>query len=295
MVSYSIPWLVPIWTKQCECKMQIRERKSKFVKLFDKTPAGVVCPHFFELVLSNGCPYNCSYCYLKLTFRGKTQPTLFDNNWAQVREELDRVDHGVFSTGELADSLAVPPPLLEPAVDYFKGQNGKYLLLVTKSDNISVLKRSIPDHHVIVSFSLNSDSAWGRYEQGTPNPDRRLSAAATLREEGWRIRIRLDPVIVQAGMKDYEKLCRKIVRLEPEIVTIGMLRQYPGVHAFSPSAPRDGLRRAEDGRMRYEHKLRVETYQRVAEWLGTTPSLCKETKSVWGDLKWKFHGCNCTP
>ena len=65
-----------------------RERKSKFVKLFDKTPPGVCCPHFYELVLSNGCPYDCSYCYLRLTFRGNTQPTLFVNGWEKVKSDL---------------------------------------------------------------------------------------------------------------------------------------------------------------------------------------------------------------
>ena len=89
-----------------------RERKSKFVKLFDKTPPAVFCPHFYELILSNGCPYNCVYCYLKLTFRGKTEPNIFTNDWDGVKRELDRIAGGVFSTGELADSLAIIPPLL---------------------------------------------------------------------------------------------------------------------------------------------------------------------------------------
>jgi len=69
-----------------------RERKSSFVKLFDKTAPQVMCPHFYELVLSNGCPYRCDYCYLRLTFRGNTRPTVFDNDWAGVQEELEQVD-----------------------------------------------------------------------------------------------------------------------------------------------------------------------------------------------------------
>ena len=81
-----------------------RERKSEFVKLFDKTPPDVVCPHFYELILSNGCPFDCSYCYLKLTFRGKTNPNLFTNKWEVVEKELEKINQGVFSTGELASS-----------------------------------------------------------------------------------------------------------------------------------------------------------------------------------------------
>ena len=78
-----------------------RLRKSKFVRLFDKTPDSVVCPHFYELILSNGCIYDCSYCYLKLTFRGKNTPTLFNNEWAEIENELASIPFGVFSTGVL--------------------------------------------------------------------------------------------------------------------------------------------------------------------------------------------------
>jgi len=128
-----------------------RQRKSKFVRLFDKTPAGVVCPHFYELILSNGCPYDCSYCYLRLTFRGRTEPVLFQNGWESVRSEIDGVPRGVFSTGELADSLAVIPPLLPKALDYFTIQENKFLLMVTKSINTAVLCDRQPDTQRLVS------------------------------------------------------------------------------------------------------------------------------------------------
>jgi len=41
---------------------------------FDKTPlpekpTDVVCPHFLELKWAYGCPFDCSWCYLKGTFR----------------------------------------------------------------------------------------------------------------------------------------------------------------------------------------------------------------------------------
>ena len=143
-----------------------RQRKSKFVRLFDKTPAGVVCPHFYELVLSNGCPYDCSYCYLRLTFRGRTEPVLFENGWDSVRSEIDEVPGGVFSTGELADSLAVIPPLLPKALDYFTIQENKFLLMVTKSINTGMLCERKPSMNLILSFSVNSIPASTQFEIG---------------------------------------------------------------------------------------------------------------------------------
>jgi len=275
-------------------KIIVRERKSPFVRLFDKTPQTVVCPHFYELILSNGCPFNCSYCYLQLTFRGQTQPTLFCNPWSMVQKELDNFSAGFFSTGELADSLAIIPPLLEPALEYFPKQSEKYLLLLTKSTNIEFLLNREPNPQVIVSFSVNAPPISEKFEKGAPNPNHRMEAALELKKIGWRVRIRLDPIILHDGIEVYEKICRKIADLQPELVTVGSLRQYPGLYRFARHAPRKGLCRAEDGRMRYSFSARSKTYKQIQEWLGFQPALCKETKDMWKALGWHFQGCNCT-
>jgi len=274
--------------------INIRERKSNFVKLFDKTPESIFCPHFYELVLSNGCPFNCSYCYLKLTFRGRTEPALFNNDWSKVQSEIDKIEHGVFSTGELADSLAVIPPLLETAIDYFENQQSKYLLLLTKSTNIDIFRLREPSRQIIVSFSVNSIRAARTYEKGAPDPMKRLSAAAELRDMGWRVRIRLDPVILESGLENYEPICKAISQLSPEVVTVGTLRQYPGLHRFSKEAPRNGLKKAPDGRMRYLTEQRIAIYKQIADWLGFQPVLCKEAIKMWEALGWHFTDCNCT-
>lgn len=272
----------------------VRERKSSFVKLFDKTPSSVFCPHFYELVLSNGCPFNCSYCYLKLTFRGKTEPVLYNNDWSKVQSELDKIDKGVFSTGELADSLAITPPLLDEAIDYFENQDTKYLLLLTKSTNIDILRQRKPSPQILVSFSVNSVPAAQIYEKGTPDPLKRIISAKELKEKGWRVRIRIDPIILESGLEHYESICNAIAELSPEVVTIGTLRQFPGVHRFAKEAPREGLKKAPDGRMRYPTQKRVEIYKQIEEWLGFQPALCKESVKMWETLGWKFTNCNCT-
>lgn len=272
----------------------IRERKSKFVRLFDKTPSEVVCPHFYELILSNGCPFDCSYCYLKLTFRGQTKPNLFCNPWEEVQEELDEIPYGLFSTGELADSLAVVPPLLAPAIDYFSAQKNKYLLLLTKSANIYPLLKKRPARQVIVSFSINAPKVWRMYEKGTPDPLLRLKAAEQLIKTGWRVRIRLDPIVFNGIFNDYKDICKKIAKIKPEMVTIGTLRQFPGLYRFASQAPREGLSKSPDGRMRYSIEQRLYVYSKIKEWLGFQPALCKETKELWKKLGWKFRGCNCT-
>jgi len=271
-----------------------RVRKSKFVRLFDKTPPGVVCPHFYELILSNGCPFDCLYCYLKLTFRGDKSPVLFVNPWVQVQRELEKIPKGVFSTGELADSLAIIPPLLWPALEWFSEQSCRYLLLTTKSTNLKPLLEMEPSNQIIVSFSVNSEEAWRIFEKKTPSPWKRLEAAKKLKELGWRVRIRLDPVILELGVEKYERICKAVAELDPEVITVGTLRHFPGLFRFEKRAPRTGLKKAPDGRMRYPLDVRLRAYEKIAEWLGRIPALCKETTEVWEKLGWKFEVCNCT-
>jgi DNA repair photolyase len=273
--------------------MESRPRKSKFVKLFDKTPETVVCPHFYELILSNGCPFNCLYCYLKLTFRGDKSPVLFTNQWEHVEAELEKIPSGVFSTGELADSLAIMPPLLKPAIRYFRKQKHKYLLLTTKSININTLLEMEPTPQVWIAFSVNSLDAWLKFELKTPSPYERLEAARALKEKGWRIRIRIDPVIEEVGINDYKDIATRVKDLAPDVVTVGTLRQYPGLFRFEKKAPRKGLQRSHDGRMRYPLNVREDIYTKISEWLGSQPALCKETEELWKNLGWRFHGCNC--
>lgn len=272
-----------------------RERKSKFTRLFEKTPPGVVCPHFYELILSNGCPYDCSYCYLKLTFRGRTEPTVFHNGWDSVKSEIENIPSGVFSTGELADSLAIVPPLLPDALDYFTNQEDRCLLMVTKSTNTGILRKRKPSKNLILSFSVNSIPASTQFEVSAPHPTKRLETAKKMVELGWRVRIRLDPIILESGLASYETVCKQISAIKPERVTLGTLRQYPGLFNFLPNAPRKGLAKCQDGRMRYSVLDRVNTYKQIALWLGFQPSLCKETQEVWDILGWEFKGCNCTP
>lgn len=273
-----------------------RVRKSKFVRLFDKTPDAVFCPHFYELILSNGCPYDCSYCYLNLTFRGNKLPVVFTNPWEEIQKELKEIPSGYFVTGELADSLAVIPPTLPQALDWFSSQQSRYLLLLTKSTNIKILLNREPSPQIVVSFSVNSMESWSHHEHLTPDPLRRLKAAAKLKEKGWRIRIRLDPIILDGdnSLPSYHNMCREISQLSPELVTVGSLRQYPGLFRFARQAPKYGLTRSRDGRMRYSFERRLFLYRKIADWLGFQPSLCKEPLDIWQALRWNFMGCNCT-
>jgi spore photoproduct lyase len=272
-----------------------RLRKSCFIKPFDGTAAGLACNQFYRLILSNGCPFNCQYCYLRLMLGGNKCPVVFTNPWPQVERQLERIPAGVFSTGDLADSLAVSPPLLQPAIEYFRRQTDKFLFLTTKSTNINLLLGMRPTPQVWISLSVNALKAWELFEKNTPHPDERLAAARRLKAAGWRIKIRIDPVIPEIGIGHYREVARKVSALAPERVTVGLLKHFPRLPRCPRKEPWRQLAKSPNGIKRYPAHLKADIFKSLAEWLGFQPAICRETPGLWGELGWKSNGCNCTP
>jgi spore photoproduct lyase len=271
-----------------------RPRKSGFIRRFDGT-AGLVCNQFYQLILSNGCPFNCRYCYLRLTLGGNQGPVIFTNPWLEVERQLEKIPTGVFSTGELADSLAITSPLLRPAVDYFRRQTDKFLFLTTKSTNIKALLEIRPTPQVWISFSVNAVKTWELFEKETPHPDERLAAAWRLKEAGWRVRIRIDPVIPEVGIGHYREVAQKVSALAPERVTVGLLKHFPRLPRGRREEPWKQLAESPNGIKRYPMHLKAGILTSLADWLGFQPAICRETPDLWEKLGWKSHGCNCTP
>lgn len=268
-------------------------KRSRLVRPCDQSMEGVVCNRFYELILSTGCPFHCRYCYLKLTQGGDHAPVQVTNPWPEVERQLDQITTGVFSTGEWADSLTTHPPLLRPAIVYFRRQSEKFLFLTTKSADVSLFLDPEPTPQVWVSFSINAVAAWERFESHTPYPYRRLAAARALQEAGWRVRVRIDPIIAEIGIDHYQNIAQKMSLLALERVTVGTLRKLPGLF-FGKRASSVRHHTSPSGVRFYQETMRADIYRRLADWLGFQPALCRETFELWERLGWGPIDSNCT-
>ncbi len=271
-----------------------RPRKSGFIKRFDGTGTGLVCNQFYQLILANGCPFNCQYCYLRLNLGGSKGPVVFTNPWLEVERQLEKIPTGVFSTGELADSLAVIPPLLPSAIEYFRRQKDKFLFLTTKSTNIELLLGMKPTPQVWISFSVNAVKTYKLFEEDTPHPDARLAAAWRLKEAGWRVRVRIDPIIPEVGVDHYQEVAQKVSGLAPERVTVGVLKHFPRLPRSLREGPWRQLAELPNGIRRDPSHIKVRVFNSLADWLGFQPAICREPPGLWEELGWKTNGCNCT-
>jgi len=282
-----------------------RHRASPFIRFFDATPPGIICPHFHLLAHANGCPFRCDYCYLQLTLRRNRAPVLFSNLDGLTREVerfLSRDEPSVLNAGELADALAFDETaeLMRLLVPMFGQQRKHKLLLLTKSTRVDPLLRLDHGEQTVVSFSLNSAEAAQSFEHGAPAPSARVEAARASHAAGYPVRLRIDPMVPLTGWRgSYLRLVDLLRRRTlPERVTLGTLRFFPslphfsrnGREVYSFATSRDGL----DGRLRLPLETRVEMYHTVIDHLPRlTVALCKETEEAWRLTSLDSRRCLC--
>jgi spore photoproduct lyase len=194
----------------------------------------MVCPHFERLKLaSNGWFYRCEWCYLKLTYRAAfpfiTVRAQYEKIMNQIRKRLSGArDPVIFNSGELADSLSMEhlTPAGREFIPWFGQSRDGYLFMLTKSDIVDNILDLPHNGHTILAWSLNNSLVSQKYELGAPPFEPRLLAARKVQEAGYRVRIRLDPIIPFQGWKEeYTGTIKRIFeQIFRESITIATLR-----------------------------------------------------------------------
>jgi DNA repair photolyase len=262
------------------------------------------------LAHANGCSFSpqCTYCYLKSSFWYLQGSEAFTNVDRMVEEAVrwigkDGLESHVLNTGNLCDSLVFEEarPLAVRLVDAFRQHAAgrpHTLLLVTKGGirECRPLLDSSPCRNVVVSFSVTNPDAARRYEGGAASVDERMEAASALLAAGWRVRMRIDPMI--AGY-DHDGIARALATLPPERVTLGTLRADANLLRVMGNGLFSGLEPPDDpkGLARYPWDVRLGLYRpAVSIFREVCPvALCEESEEVWRTLGLDVESmpCNC--
>jgi spore photoproduct lyase len=302
----------------CNTKWIRQIGDGSIIKRFDKTPppikaTDVVCPHFFELKWATGCPFDCSWCYLKGTLRflpQKTKPKVKDYQKIEshVKAFFTNLNHPkeILNTGEISDSLMCENsgnPFSKFIISLFETQTRHKVLFLTKSTNIKNLLEITPHKQAIISFSLNAEEVARKWEKGAPKISERIAAAKKVMEAGYETRVRIDPMMPISNWKMcYQMLIGQIFeKIVPERITLGSLRGLQStINGSSDKSWLKYLSESSNWGKKVEFMARYQMYSFIIDYLlkeyhYTEVALCKETKAMWQKLgmDYKKIKCNC--
>jgi spore photoproduct lyase len=299
-----------------EKRLVERVNDGSIITRFDKTPqpkssSDVVCPHFLELKWAYGCPFDCSWCYLKGTFRfrpnGK-EPVIKDYGKIELHtkaflEEVKTPE--ILNTGEIADSLMhenSDKPFSKFIIPLFETQKFHKVLFLTKSSNVKNLLEIEPHHQAIVSFSLNAIPVARKWEKAPPVL-KRIEAAKKVYKAGYEVRVRIDPMVpIDNWREPYHELVDLIFEnLPPERITLGSLRGLQStINGCSDKSWVKYLRESSNWGKKIDFQTRFTMYSEMIEYLKSRYNyekvfLCKETIEMWNNLKMNYKQirCNC--
>ncbi len=283
---------------------------SHYIELLRSTPVKTVCPNFYLFDHARGCNFNCSYCFLRDIEYNRKERRLFDDTdklFAELGAWIaqDDLETYLANAGNMTDALSFEKerPLWGQLIEFMRERaKGKphTLLVVTKAglDLCDAFLTHAPCDSIIVSFSINSPDAARDHEPGAATPEARFAAAHELKKLGWRVRLRLDPMIHGYA---YDWVIEETAGLRPERVTLGTLRADPTLLPEVRDVPifRE-LEEPDSGSIaRYPRAVRMAMYKQAVDGLKdiTSIGLCEETEDVWLELGLDAENktCNCNP
>jgi len=298
------------------------------VDLFDMPDDRMLCPHFDRLKLaSNGCFYQCDWCYLKLTYRAAfpyiTVKVQYDKIKGQLEKRLaNSTNPVIFNSGELADSLSMDhlTGAGKEFIPWFGKSDQGRLFMLTKSDNVDEILDLDHNGHTIIAWSMNNERISRKFEIGAPSFERRLIAAEKIQKVGYPLRIRLDPIIPFDGWeKEYAATIQQIFdKVSPERITIGTLRFEKGFYGMretlfttGPELPEilsrmepmfgpkifPGSKSPKEGKYSYSEEKRTEIFRyiinEIRKYSDCKIALCKESGDVWKNTGLDVSKCSC--
>ncbi len=286
------------------------------------------CPEFQKLTLaSNGCFYQCEWCFLKGTYRTEFPFISVRLQYDKIKDAIRKKLNGapkpiIFNTGELADSLSLEHLTRagRELIPWFGKRENGYMFMLTKSDNVDLILDLPHKGHTILAWSLNAPEVSREFRIGAPSFEKRLEAARKAQEAGYRIRFRIDPVLpVPEWERKYREMIRRMFeKVTPERITIGTLRFQQNMYnsrehffpkgsgiwefvkqmepMFPPKVFVEGCR-PKSGKYSFLEEERVRIFKFVKREIrkhSDCPiALCKESANVWDKVGLKVSRCRC--
>lgn len=211
------------------------KQNQKVLSAPDAYETGGGAGYYFSHMLN--CLYDCRYCFLQGMFRSANY-LLFVNYEDFMHDIVTTANKHQndekpvwFYSGYDCDSLALEPVtgFAEHFLTQFHGLENAVLELRTKSTQIRCLLDREVMENVVVAFSISPPLVAKNIEAGAPSFEKRIAAMQKLQAQGWRIGLRIDPIIWHENFDQHYQLMidETFKKLDPEkidSVTLGGFR-----------------------------------------------------------------------
>jgi len=223
---------------------------------------------------ANGCLYDCEYCFLK-GYLGQSDIVVYSNQEDLLNELEMKLKEGKgrrFYLGEYSEPLLINRffPYLSNIIEFFRGHPENELEIRTKSTDVDFLRGVKPPGNVIFAWSLIPEDISKKVERGVAEIEERIEAMNLLKGLGFRVAVRLEPVIHYDGWKEgYEKLIKKVSFTLDEPVEMGIFRLTPILRKLIYSRNPDSILlktefvMCKDGKLRYPRGIRFQIYDYI--------------------------------
>lgn len=163
--------------------------------------------HFYYASTILNCIYDCHYCYLQGMYQSANIVVFvnIEDFFHAIDKKLSHLDSMYLCTSYDTDLLALEGILpYSREWIYFAAQRGKLTMEIrTKSSNYSKIEDIQPYPNVILAWTLSPKEIIEKYEKGTPPLDSRLNAISKAIDDGWNVRLSLEPIV---RVKDWRRL-----------------------------------------------------------------------------------------
>lgn len=158
------------------------------------------------------CLYDCRYCFLQGMYRSAHYVVFvnFEDFFAAIAETAGQADDDAyFFSGYDCDSLAFEAVtgFVASSLPLFRRLPRAWLELRTKSTHVEPLRAAEPLANCVVAWSFTPQEVSAALEHKVPPVERRLKAMAEVRDRGWPLGLRFDPLVYTP---DYREQYRRL-------------------------------------------------------------------------------------
>ena len=316
----------PIDTVKDRIKLgkQILYISTRTAKYIHRYPMNQECPGFLEGDFCRYCSNGCRYCFLNLTLRNRPIVTMYcdfttiNNSFKRLEKKGNNEIVNTGESGDMGNINGIFPEYWNIICEYAEKYN-QTLLYVSKTDNIyDIPEATEKSKNNVYACSINTISGIDILEPETASYQQRIEMLKIMKNKGYRIAARFDPIFIKKLYKDFFiegkncdfidldiRECYKVLddlqQLEVESIQFGMYRGFRNLSSFTDlKLPKNFaenfyLAKIDDykqARIKFPIEIRKSLYTELINYVETTKNkrLCKEPEI---HIKGELGKCIC--